>query len=745
VQHATAPSSVKRKLAAILSADVKGYSRLMAADEEGTLRILHEYRQEMDALVAGRDGRVVGTAGDSVLAEFPSAVEAARCAVEIQQELAARNAELPKDRRLEFRIGINLGDVIVEGNDLFGDGVNVAARLQALAEPSGVYVSGGIYDQIKGKLPYGADFLGEQTVKNIAEPVRVYRLRSDRATLRRGIPRRWRTWPATAAGLGLLALVVAGTAWYFDQRRAFGPIEEEQASALPLPDRPSIAVLPFDNLSDNPEEEYFADGLTDDLITDLSKIAGLFIIARDSAFAYKDQTVEVREVARELGVRYVLEGTVRRAGGHIRINAQLIDSETGGHLWADRFERDASDVFAVQDEVTRRIVDALAIQLSASEQQRLTRLPTTNLEAYDYYLRAEQAARTGFRPQLREALRLYEKATALDPTFAEAFAADARTAAYVMRNNHNDVLPAPVARKRAYEHAGRGLEIDPEAPLPFSVLAVLQVVDGRHDEALASAERAVALGPSDAEAHAALSLVLTFSSRHADAVAAIETAIQLNPNLPTSDRIVAGLAFLLNDEPERAIEILERARAEAPKVDDTHAMLTAAYARAGRMDAARRAAAEALRFAPNLCVELYRVMLAHFRSDQDLAKILDAMRGGGLPEWPYGFSADPHDRLMAAEIGPLAFGRTWQGRLTDGAPALAQIQPDGKLAFRTTTYIATGVAFLAGDMLCERIEALSLGRAVCGPVYRLSKSSGEDNLAYVYANASKVFHFLPVE
>jgi tetratricopeptide (TPR) repeat protein len=441
----------------------------------------------------------------------------------------------------------------------------------------------------------------------------------------------------------------------------------------------------------------------------------------------------------------VLEGSVRRAGDRIRINAQLIDSETGGHIWADRFDRDASDIFAVQDEVVRQIVDTLAVQLSAPEQQRLERLPTNNLEAYDYYLRAEQAARTGFRPQLREALRLYEKATAVDPSFAQAFAADARTAAYVMRNNYDDVLSGPVARKRAYEHASKALEIDSEAPLPFSVLAVLQVVDGRHEEALASAERAVALGPSEAEAHAALSLVLTFSSRHADAVAAVQTAAQLNPNLPTGDRIVAGLAFLLNDQPERAIDILERARAEAPNVDDIHVVLTAAYTLTGRTDAARGAAAEAVRLSPNLCVELYRVNFSYLRSDQDLAKILDALRAGGLPEWPYGFNAGSRDRLTAAEIERLAFGRTWQGRLDGGGRALALIKPNGELVFRTTTQLVTGRAFVSGDMLCERIEALSLGRPVCGPVYSRTNPSSEDDLAYTYVNASKVFHFSPVE
>jgi TolB-like protein/Tfp pilus assembly protein PilF len=515
--------------------------------------------------------------------------------------------------------------------------------------------------------------------------------------------------------------------------------------AFPLPEKPSIAVLPFTNLSDDPSQEYFADGLTDDLITDLSKISGLFVIARNTVFTYKGRAVDIREVARKLGVRYVLEGSVRRAGDRIRINAQLIDSETGGHIWADRLDRDASDIFAAQDEVVRHIVDTLAVQLSAPEQQRLERLPTNNLEAYDYYLRAEQAARTGFRPQLREALRLYEKATALDPSFAQAFAADARTAAYVMRNNYDDVLSAPVARKRAYEHAGKALEIDSEAPLPFSVLAVLQVVDGRHEEALASAERAVALGPSEAEAHAALSLVLTFSSRHADAVAAVQTAVQLNPNLPTGDRIVAGLAFLLNDQPERAIDILERARAEAPNVDDTHVMLTVAYTLTGRTDAARAAAAEAVRLTPVLCVEQYRMIFGYLRSGQDLAKILDALSAGGLPEWPYGFSADSRDRLTAAEIERLAFGRTWQGRVEGGGQALALIKPNGELVFRTMTQLVTGRAFVSGDRLCERIEALSLGRPVCGPIYRHTNPSGEDDLAYTYVNASKTFHFSPVE
>jgi adenylate cyclase len=604
---------MERRLAAILAADVVGYSRLMAADEEGTLTRLRGLRAELiDPTIASHHGRIVKLMGDGALVEFASVVDAVRCAVEIQRHMAERNVGLASDQLIAFRIGINLGDVMIEGDDIYGDGVNVAARLEGLAKPGGVMISGTAFDQARNKIDAGFKYLGEQQVKNIPEPVRTYRVLLAPAAAgtivgeARGKPSRWR-WAAAATIVIVVAAASGVVGWLRPWEQALEP-----GGTLPLPDKPSIAVLPFDNLSANPEEEYFVDGLTDDLITDLSKISGLFVIARNSVFVYKGQAVDTREVARELGVRYLVEGSVRRVGDQLRINAQLIDSETGGHLWADRFERDGSDIFAVQDEVIRHIVDALAVQLSASEQQNLTRLPTTNLEAYDYYLRAEEAARTGLQGKLREALRLYTKATELDPTFAEAFAADARTAAQVMRNNYDNVLSGPVARKRAYEHASLALEINPDAPLPFSVLAVLQVVDGRYDEALESAERAVALAPSDSEAHAALSLVLTFSSRHADAVAAIEKAMRLNPNPPISNRVIAGLAFFLSDDPERAIEMLERASAEAPNLDDVHAMLSAAYARAGRSDAARLAAAEAVRLSPNLCVELYRVILGPF-------------------------------------------------------------------------------------------------------------------------------------
>ncbi|MEZ5865582.1 MAG: tetratricopeptide repeat protein [Geminicoccaceae bacterium] len=506
-----------------------------------------------------------------------------------------------------------------------------------------------------------------------------------------------------------------------------------------FPERPGIAVLPFASL--DPDEAYVAEGLAGDLVTDLARVSGLFVVGRNAIPADAGTDGDLRDTARRLGVRYVVEGDVRHAADRLRINVQLVDTATGEHLWAERFERDAADILAVQDEVRQRIVEALSIQLSPAEAQRLERLPTTNLEAYDDYLRAGHAARTGFRPKLGEALQLYARAATLDPTFAEALAADARLSVDIMRNNYDDILPAPVARQRAYERAGRALQIDPEAALPFAVLAVLQVVDGRHDDAIASAERAVALAPGDAEAHAALGLVLTFSGRHADAVAAVEQALKLNPRPPTSDAIVAGMAFLLNDQPDRAIAVLEQARAEAPNVDDVHAMLAAAYAEAGRADEARRAVDSALRYGTNVCTEVYRVILAHFREAADEARILAAMAAAGMPQWPSGFDTESLEHLRSAEIRPIVFGRLWRGRLEGGAAAIAQYEADGRMAFRTASLIATGRVFVDGDRLCERIEATMLGRPVCGPVLHRPAGSGEDGLDYTYVNATKVFHF----
>ena len=718
----------------------------MQRDEQGTLDRLKAHRKELvEPLVTEHGGRVVKLMGDGILCEFPSAVHAVACAVAIQRGMAEREKDVPEAERIRFRIGINVGDVVHEGGDILGDGVNVAARLEALAEPGGVLLARNVHNQVKDKLAFRFEPTGRHRVKNIAEPVEVWRVAPGEVAVRAAGRRSRRLRPvyAAAAALAFLLLLVAGAAgwWWYDLR---GP---DEAGAPPLAGKPSVAVLPFANLGGEAEDAYFADGMTDDLITDLAKVSGLVVIARNSVFAYKGRPVAAQEVARELGVRYVVEGSVRRAGGQVRINAQLVDAATGGHLWADRFDRSAADVFAVQDEVIGRIVAALAVELTPAEQVRLARPPTRNLEAYDYFLRAEQAAKSGYRPLLREALSLYERATALDPAFADAFAAHARTAAYVWRNDFSNPLPGPVARKTAYETAGRALELDPQAPLPYAVLAVLQVVDRRYEEALASAGRAVELGPGDAEAHAALGLVLTFAGDHAEAVAAVERSLRLDPNPPTGDRVTAALAFTLHGDHARAIELLERGRALAPMVDDIpyHLALAVAYVRAGRLEDARAAVANALRLSPNVSVEFQRLLYAHFRNDRDLALVLDALREAGVPRWPHGFHGDERERLTGEEISRLAPGRTWQGRTGEGDPAFLQIGSDGRTALRTPTQMMVGTAFVEGDLLCERSESVALGRARCGPVYRHPRGPGEDGPGYTYVNAEKVFHFSPVE
>ena len=380
---------VKRKLTAILSADVKGYSRLMGEDEEGTIRTLNTYKEVMTTLIQQQRGRVVDAPGDNVLAEFASVVDAVRCAVEIQKELKTRNAELPENRRMEFRIGVNLGDVVEDGEQILGDGVNIAARMESLADGGGICISGTVYDHIENKLPFGYGYIGEQTVKNIAKPVRVYRVLMEPGVT---IPRvtaetevKQRPWQKTAliAGAILIVIIAAVAIWKL-YIRPIPPTEvaSKEKMVFPLPDKPSIAVLPFVNMSGDPKEEYFSDGITEEIITALSKVPYLFVISRQSTFTYKGKPVKVKQVSEELGVRYVLEGSVRKAGDKVRITAQLIDAITGHHLWAERYDRDLKEIFALQDEITMKIITALQVKLTQGEQAAMIGKGTKNLEAF---------------------------------------------------------------------------------------------------------------------------------------------------------------------------------------------------------------------------------------------------------------------------------------------------------------------------------------------------------------------------
>jgi TolB-like protein/class 3 adenylate cyclase len=430
-----ASDQVKRKLAAILAADIAGYSRLMGADEAGTLARLKEYRRELiDPKNKQYRGRVVKTTGDGILIEFPSVVDAVSCSIEVQQGMRERNADVPTEKRIEFRIGINLGDVIIEGRDLYGDGVNIAARLEGLAEPGGICISQTVLNHAHGKIAFKVEDLGEQALKNIAKPIHIYRvlLNSSREPM---------------------------------MCRSPDP-------ALALPDKPSIAVLPFQNMSGDPEQEYFTDGMVEEIITGLSRMHWLFVIARNSSFAYKSKSPDIRQVGRELGVRYVLEGSVRKAANRLRITGQLIDASTGAHLWADRFDGGLEDVFELQDHVTSRVIGAIAPKLEQAEIERAKHKPTDSLDAYDYYLRGMASVHRWSKEGVGEALHLFYKAIELDPDFASAYGLAAWC--YFWRRVNGWMTDRVQEIPEAIRLAGRAAELgkDDAVALSFSGLTI---------------------------------------------------------------------------------------------------------------------------------------------------------------------------------------------------------------------------------------------------------------------------------
>jgi adenylate cyclase len=555
---------VKRKLIAILSADVKGYSRLLGEDELGTIRTLNAHKEIMANLIQEHRGRVVDAPGDNLLAEFGSVVDAVHCAVETQKELKIKNSELQENRRMEFRIGVNLGDVVEEKDKIFGDGVNIAARLESLAEAGDVCISGTVFDQVRNKVDLGYEYLGEQTVKNIALPVRVYKVLMEPEAAGKVVgekeprPTKW-SWK-TVAVVAVMVLVAVGLIWNFYLR---GPqIERARVDkmALPLPDRPSIAVLPFVNMSGDPEQAYFADGMTEDLITDLSKVAGLFVIARNSTFVYRGKTTDIREVAKTLGVRYVLEGSVRRSGAEVRVNAQLIDATTGGHVWADRYDGDLKNIFAFQDKVTRNVVTALAVELTKDDRERVARRGTGNAQAYDVFLKGWQHYLRQTPEDFRVAIVQFKKAVELDPKYGRAYAALASTY-WEAYTRYWDVAlgfsRTHEARFQAEQFLAKAMR-DP-TPLAHQVASAMLLHSQQHDEAINEAKRAIAGDPNDADGYVALANALSFTGRASDALEQVERAIRLNPHYPPYYLYQLGLARFGMKRLDEAATSLERA------------------------------------------------------------------------------------------------------------------------------------------------------------------------------------------
>jgi len=593
------PTEVSRRLVAVFAADVEGYSRLMGADEVGTLKGLTERRAILDKAIAEHRGRIANTAGDSVLAEFGSAVDAVQCAVEAQAALAEANSSIPSDKRINFRIGVHVGDVMVRAGDLFGDGVNIAARLQTLAQPGSVCVSGATYDQVRKIVPVQFTDLGPQRVKNIEEPVKAYAVRT--------------VSNAVAAPSTILVA--------------------EAPKPLPLPDKPSIAVLPFQNMSGDPEQEYFADGVVEEITTALSRFKSLFVIARNSSFTYKGKAVDIKQVGRELGVRYVLEGSVRRAGGRVRITGQLIDAITGTHLWADRFEGALDDIFDLQDQVTASVAGAIVPKLEQAEIERATRKPTESLDAYDFYLRAI----VNHYPTTSEAndtvLQLLHKAIELDPRFAAAHGLAAWC--YGWRKTQGWTTNLARETAEAVRLARRAVELgkDDALALAWGGYSLGQLV-GELDDGSAFIDQALALNPNLAAAWHVSGLVRVWRGEPDLAIEHFMRAMRLSP----LDLTIAGsqygtaLAHFFADRYGEASLWVAKALRGNPNFLAALRLAAAANSLAGRMDDAQRAMDRLLQLEPTRRISNLKEVTVRWRRPEDFAKYVEGLRRAGMPE-----------------------------------------------------------------------------------------------------------------
>jgi adenylate cyclase len=629
--------SADRKLAAILSADVVGYSRLVASDEEGTVRRLRAYREVIDGLIASHHGRVFGTAGDSVIAEFASPVEAMRCAIDVQRQIELLNAELVEERRMRLRIGVNLGDVVIEDENLLGDGVNVAARLEGVAEPGGICISAAVYDQVRNKLQLGYTDLGDQTVKNIPDPVRAYKvlLSGPQGTRARSGGRRRRPLRTALLAIGASILLVGTGLWATWPRPLGLLIDVAGVSGPPvdpaLPDAPSIVVLPFDNMSGDPEQEYFSDGLTEDLTTELARHPYLFVIARNSAFVYKGQRVNVQDVGRELGVRYVLEGSVRKAGGRVRVTAQLIDATTGAHVWSERYDRDLSDIFAIQSEISEEILVAVQGKIEGAEFQRVERKPPRDFTWNDALWRGIYHSNRATREDNARARQLFERAIELDPHLSEPYALSGNT--YLIELLNGWSTDATLLDK-AEGLGRRAVELDAWSADGHLTLALVNITRGRPDAAILNTEPALEIEPNFATAHAFHGLALAHQGRFLEATRSIKQALRLDPR--PADFLLMITAYVNAGAGRRAeaVELMERVRQANPDNVIARVALAGFYEQAGRHAEAASVVQEILRVTPDLTTERATHLIPGWKTvlgAEEFARYPGYLRAAGLP------------------------------------------------------------------------------------------------------------------
>ena len=586
---------VERRLAAILAADVAGYSRLMGQDEAGTLARLKAHRRELiDPSIAEHKGRIVKTTGDGILIEFPSVVEAIACAVTVQRGMAARNAATPEDQRIVFRIGVNLGDIIVDQGDIFVDGVNVAARLEALAEPGGICVSRVVRDQVRDKLDFAFEDMGEQQVKNIARPVRAHRI--------------------------LLG----------EEHRSSEPAPHEPSAApLAFPDKPSVAVLPFANMSNDPDQEFFADGIAEDVITALSRYSSLFVIARNSSFTYKGRAVDVKQVGRELGVRYVPEGSLRKAGRRIRVTAQLVEAETGKHVWAEHYDRDLADIFALQDEITGAVTIAITPVIAHAEQQRAMRKPPGSLDAWSAYQRGLWHLSKFSLESNAPSEKFFRQAIDLDPTFAGGYRGLA-FAQWQAAAGGYQTRSLPEAQASAEALARQAVELDGADAEARAFLGEMFLYRGDQEGALAEAEGALAMMPNLADAHGVRGAALIFSGRPEEGLPTVQTCIRLDPRAPEMavrlNWVTLGLYF--SRQYEAAIEAAKRGIRSHPDFPSTYRWLAAALGQIGQTGAAKEALEKAIAVAP-ASFEIFVGRRVPWHRPEDYAHMLEGLRKTG--------------------------------------------------------------------------------------------------------------------
>lgn len=745
-----------RKLAAILYADVAEYSRLTGDDEDTTHRRLREYLDLVSRSVEHHRGHVMHYAGDAVLAMFDSVVDSLACAAQIQNVLLSRNNDVPEDRKVRFRIGVNLGDVIEDRGDIYGDGVNVAARLECLAEPGGICVSESVRTAVGNKLPLEFDFLGDQSVKNIAQPVRTYRVAARRVhedkTPRSDVKvgRLGRRSLISAVVLVLLGVAVGAGIWVSTGDLRPLPTSDEEVVRRGS-DKPSLAVLPFANMSADPNQEYFSDGMTDDLITDLAKISGLLVIARNSVFTYKGKNVKVQQIARDLGVQYVLEGSVRRVGESVRINAQLIDVSSGGHLWADRYDGSIVDIFQLQDQVTSSIVAALKVTLTPQETKATTVQRTIDVAAYDIFLRGQEHLLRRTPEDAAMAVDLFHQAIAIEPDYSRAYAGLAQAYwDHSLDPTFNTLVGLDTGQDdTSYANdviAWIYLEKTREKPSSQSHTLIARMLQRqrRFDEAIQEARQAVALGPNEPAAHDVLIENLIYSGSPQEAIALVQESNRLDPTLPGEKLFLKGMAQYAMRQLEASLSTLERARNHNPKQSRYAAIQAAALAELGRQEEAESALRVYLAGLLTYATLNWTMFHWPFQDSETAERLANGLLQAGLQPSPkpYYFVAS-NDRLTTDEIRSLVSNRVMIG-LDRGPTGLeddfevwrderAQITQQGFL-----TYFRDGPSRIENDLLCDPWWDFG---SYCVAIYRNDGGTAGEKDEYIFFTLASTFTF----